>query len=314
MNVPLSSTGRNQPALNWLVPLIGFLALVASGAGLFWQGGSGPFPFTTLRGQTVEIFGRGIYQNDTVFFAAGFKGADAIVLFVGLPLLAIAFRLYRGGSLKGGFLLAGALTYFLYIGASLTFSAAFNRLFLVYTALFSASFFTLIAALSAIDVQALAGYVSPRLPHRGLALFLFVAGLGTFLLWLSELAGPILEGGAPANLEAYTTMFTHGLDSATITPAAVLAGICLLRRKPLGYLLAPPILILCILNGMNVLAATASQTQAGITFPPGVYVGMVGSWVVMGVFAVWLLVAFFRNLAELPEPQPAAAANIWSSN
>jgi hypothetical protein len=289
---------KKQPALNWLVPLIGFLALAASGAGLFWQGGKGPYPFTTLRGQTVEIYGRGVYQNDTVFYAAGFKGADAIVLFVGIPLLAYSFMRYRGGSLRGGFLLTGALSYFLYIGASLTFSAAFNRLFLVYTALFSTSLFALITALSSIDVQALPNRISPRLPHRGLAILLIVAGVGTLLLWLSELVGPILEGGTPANLGPYTTMFTHGLDSATITPATVLTGIYLLRRKPLGYLLAPPLLVLCILNGLNVLAATASQTMAGIIFPPGVYVGMVGSWVVMGAFSVWLLAAFFRNLIK----------------
>ena len=299
---------KKQPALNWLVPLIGLLALVASGAGLFWPGGDGPFSFTTLHGQTVEIYGRGIYQKDTTLYAAGFKGADAIVLFAGLPLLALSYALYRRGSLKGGFLLSGALAYLTYIGASLTFSAAFNRLFLVYAALFSASLFALIAILTAIDPQALPGRVSSRLPHGGLAVFLFVAGLGTFLLWLSDLAGPILSGGTPVNLGPYTTMFTHGFDSALITPAAVLTGIYLLRRNPLGYLFAPAILILCILNGLNVLAATASQTLAGIIFPPGVYVGMIGSWVVMGAFAVWLALAFFHSLADTPGQRQEAIA------
>jgi hypothetical protein len=180
----------------------------------------------------------------------------------------------------------------------MTFSAAFNRLFFLYVAILSASLFALILAFLSIDVAGLPGLVSPRLPRRGLAAFLFVAGLGTFLLWLSELLGPILSGTAPANLGPYTTMFTHGFDSATITPAAVLSGLSVLRRRPLGYLLAPPVLVLCILNGLNVLAATASQTQAGIIFPIGVYIGMIGSWVVMGAFALWLVIAFFRNLAE----------------
>lgn len=278
------------------MPLIGLLALIASGAGLFWPGGSGPFLFTTHRDQAVTIYGQGIYRHDTVMFAAGFRGADLIVLAVGLPLLAFAFRLYRRGSLHGAFLLAGALSYFLYIGASLTFSAMFNSLFLVYTALFSASLFALIAVLAGIDLAALPARVLPSMPHRALAIFLFVAGLGTFMLWLSELIVPILSGSPPQYLGPYTTMFTHGFDSATITPAAVLAGVCLLRRRPLGYLLAPPILILSILNGLNVLAATASQTLAGIIFPPGVYVGLIGSWVVMGVFAVWLTIRFFRAI------------------
>jgi hypothetical protein len=303
-----NSAVKSYPALRWLVPLIAILAAVASGAGLFLQGGPGPRTFTTLHGQEVEIYGQGVYQNDTTLFAAGFRGADAIVLFAGLPLLAISFSLYRRGSLRGAFLLAGALSYFLYIGLSLLFSAMFNRLFFVYAALLSASLFAFIIAITAFDLHSLPRRVSPRLPHRGTAALLFIAGLGTLGLWLSELVGPILSGGAPVNLGPYTTMFTHGLDSATITPVAVLAGICLLRRKPLGYLLAPPVLVLCLLNGLNVLAATVSQTLAGIRFPPGVYVGMVGSWIVMGLFAAWFLAAFFRNLEETAAPTELVSA------
>jgi hypothetical protein len=88
-------------------------------------------------------------------------------------------------------------------------------------------------------------------------------------------------------------MFTHGLDSATITPATVLTGIYLLRRKPLGYLLAPPLLVLCILNGLNVLAATAPRPWRGSSSA-----GCTAWWgrVVMGR-SQWLL-GVFRNLVE----------------
>lgn len=291
---------KNQPALDWLIPLIALLALAASGAGLFWGGGEGPSAFTTLHGQVVEIYGRGMYQHDTTFFATLFKGADAVVLFAAIPLLIVSYLLYRRGSLKGRYLLLGVLAYFTYIGASMTFSAAFNRLFLVYTALLSASLFALIAAFTTIDLDALPGRVLPGLPYRGTASLLFVAGLGTLMLWLSELLGPILAGGVSPNLGPYTTMFTHGFDSAIITPACVLAGIALLRRKALGYLLAPPILVLCILNGLNVLSGTVFQTLAGIVFPVGTYIGMIGSWVLMGLFSAWFLAAFFRHLREEP--------------
>jgi hypothetical protein len=301
---------KKQPALNWLVPLIGLLALAGSGTGLLLGGGDGPFTFTTVQGQVVEIYGRGLYQNDSTFAATIFKGADAAVLLAGLPLLLVSFSLYRRGSLRGGFLLAGALMYFLYIGASMSFSAAFNRLFLVYSALFSAGLFALILAFLAIDLPALPGKISAGLPLRATAVFLFIAGSGTFMLWLSDVLGPILTGGAPQNLGPYTTMFTHSFDSATITPACILAGITLLRRRPLGYALTPPLLVLCILNGINVLAGTASQTLAGITFPIGVYIGMIGSWVVMGAFAVWLLITFFRNLEQAPRQQPAVMPSL----
>ena len=289
---------KRNPALNWLVPLIAILAIVIAGVGLFSQGGDGAFSFNTVYGDTVEIYGQGIYRHDTSFVAALFKGTDAITLFVSLPLLLVGYVSYRRGSLRGSIFLIGMLLYFVYIGVTYTFSVIFNSMFLVYTALFSASLFATIIALTNFDTQYLASKVTSNMPHCGIAIFMFVAGLGTMMLWLSELIAPIMTGQAPVNLSHYTTMFTHGFDSAVITPACVITGVYLLKRKPLGYLLAAPLLILCTIIGVTVIAQTTSQTLAGFVFPIGVYIGMIGSWVVMGAFAVGLAISFFRNISE----------------
>lgn len=286
---------KNQSALNWLVPLIAILAAIIAGAGLFSQGGSGPFAFTTVYGDTVEIYGQGIYRHDASFFAALFKGTDVITLFIGIPLLLISYVFYRRGSLRSNLFMIGILTYFLYVGVTYTFSVIFNSLFLVYVALFSASLFATIIALTTFDLQSLA---ESGTQNREMAIFMFVAGLGTLMLWLSELIGPLMTGQAPTHLGPYTTLFTHAFDSAVITPTAIITGIYLLRRNLLGQLLIAPLLILCTLIGIVVIAQTVSQTLAGFSFPIGVYIGMIGSWVVMGVFAVGLTVQFFRRVSE----------------
>lgn len=288
---------KQNSALNWLVPLIAVLAIIIAGVGLFSQSGDGAFQFRTVYGDMVEIYGQGVYRHDSSFVAALFKGTDAVTLFAGIPLLLTGYWLYRRGSLRGGIFLIGILLYFLYLGVTYTFSAVFNSLFLVYTALFSASLFAVILALTSFDTQNLASKVTSGMPRRGIAIFMFVAGLGTLMLWLSELIGPLMKGQAPANLGPYTTMFTHGFDSAVITPACVITGVYLLKRKPLGYLLAAPLLILCTLIGVVVIGQTISQTLAGFVFPIGVYIGMIGSWVVMGAFSVGLAIRFFRNIS-----------------
>lgn len=284
--------------LLWLVPLIAFLALFGALAGLFLPGGEGPFTFTSLRGHEVEMFGRGLYQYDTLLVGAALRGTDAVTLLISLPLLVLFFWKARSGNQNAMLALLGVLFYFLYKGASLTFSAAFNPLFLVYTALFSAGLFAVIIAMTTFDLESLAKRVQPGFPHRGAALFLFVAGFGTLLIWMSEVIPPILTGGAPEIMGTYTTLFTHGFDSAVITPAAVIAGVCLLRRNPLGYLLAAPILILCTLIGAVVIGQTVVQTLVGMVFPPQIYIGMIGTWIVMGAFAIGLTILFFRNLAS----------------
>ena len=122
---------RQQPILTWLVPAIIILTVIASGVGLFSKGGSGPFPFTTVHDETVQMYGQGLYAHDTVFAASTTQGTDIITLFLGVPLLAISFALTRRGSLRGGLMLSGDLAYLLYYGASLGLDRAYNNLFLV---------------------------------------------------------------------------------------------------------------------------------------------------------------------------------------
>lgn len=289
---------KQQTALYWLVPLIAILGAITAGAGLFATGGPGPFPFTTIHGNTIEMYGQGLYRNDSLFAGALFRGTDATTLFISLPLLLVSYWSYRRNSMRGHIFMIGMLLYFLYVGATYTFSVVFNSLFLIYVMLFSASLFATIFAFTGLDPARLSNQISARFPHRGIGIFMFVAGLGTLMLWLSELIGPLMTGQAPANLGPYTTMFTHGFDSAVITPATVITGVYILKRKPFGYLIAAPLLILCTLIGVVVITQTISQGLVGIVFPIGVYIGMIGSWVVMGAFAIGLTISFFRHLSS----------------
>jgi hypothetical protein len=290
---------KNKIALHWLVPLIAILAGITASFGLLARGGEGPRMFTTIYGNTVELYGRGVYLRDTTFVATLLKGTDFVTLFISLPLLIASYRSFRRGSWKGSLFLTGVLFYFLYLGATYTFSVIFNVLFLVYTGLFSASLFAVILLFTSLDKEKLAGaIINPGVPKRGIAIFMVVTGIATLLLWLSELVGPLATGSAPQNLGPYTTMFTHGFDSAVLTPALIISGVQIRKGKTSGYQLAIPLLILCAVIGITVISQTISQAMAGITFPVGVYIGMIGSWVVMGSFAVIFLTKFFKHTAD----------------
>jgi hypothetical protein len=305
-----SRAGLLQPShvlirLSWL---IAGLALVAAGAGLFWRHAGEPFAFTTLHGQAVQIAGQGLYRYDTFFKAPINRGTDAVTLLVALPLLAFAILRYRRGSLRGAVLLAGVLSYFLYNAASLAFGVAYNELLLVYIAYFSASLFAFVITCTEIDLQALPAHFSPRLPQRGMAVFVFVSGL-TVLVWLVDIVAALARGEAPAGLASYTTEVTSVIDLGIIAPAAFLAGILLYRRRGLGYLLAPIMLILLAIIGMVVVGQTVAQTLAGITLSTGEYVGKVGTFVVMSLLSMWLLVVFFRAMSDSTPSQAQGLAD-----
>ena len=289
---------KNQPALSWLVPLIAVLALVAAVAGLFWQDGGGSYDFTTLYGETVQIYGQGVYEHDTIFSAGASQGGDLVALFIALPLLAISFVFYRRGSLRGGFLMTSVLAYYLYYGASLGLVVAYNNLYLVYLALFSASFFAFLLAFTAFDLPSLPTRFSARLPLRGMATFMFVVGIGVAFIWLSDVINALTTNRVPEALGANISLITYTLDVGIIAPACLLAGSLALRRTPLGLLLTGILTILLALVGAMVIGQTVMQLNLGMQFSTGQLIGKVGTWIIMGGIAVWFSIAFLRNLSN----------------
>jgi hypothetical protein len=171
------------------------LALLAASVGAFWQGTGQPYPFTTLRGETVMIVGHGLYRYDTISSAAQEIGQDIVTLIIGIPLLVTGMALSRTGSLRGRLLLTGGLGYFLYTYAAMSFLTAFNSLFLVYVALFSLSLFGFILALSGIDPDEVVRHVAEHFPRRTIATYFIVVAAFLAIAWL----GLVVPPHAPRN-------------------------------------------------------------------------------------------------------------------
>lgn len=294
----------------WLVAV---LALVATAVGLFWQGGSAPATVTSVRGETVQLYGHGIYRYDSLFQGAIFRGADAAALVVGVPLLVLAMLWYRRGSLRGALVLTGMLAYFLYYYASVALSAAYNGMFLVYVALFSASLFAFVLSFRSIERHATEIRLSPGLPRRALAIFMLAAGAVTLVVWLSDVVAALLRGEAPAHLDGYTTPVTYALDLAIITPTCFVTGVLLLRRATMGYLLAVPLLGVIVLLAPTIVGQTVSQLWSGVSLTPPEIIGPTVGFVMLGLIASRLLVTLLRHIPD-PGPTPAAVPPLTESD
>ncbi|GIV97629.1 MAG: hypothetical protein KatS3mg057_2286 [Herpetosiphonaceae bacterium] len=284
--------------LSWLIVA---LSLISSGIGLFWQDGGSPFTFTTLRGETVQLYGQGIYRNETFMNGSGFKGTDAFILLLAIPLLIASTLFYQRGSLRGGLVLMGTLAYFLYNAAHQALSYAYNNLFLIYVALFGASFFAFVLISSSFDRLDLASRFSSRLPRRTIAIFLFTVGTSLFIVWgVMSVLLALLQGKTPAELASSTTLVTHAIDVGILVPTSFLAGILLLRQAPLGYLLASMMVIASWTIGGAVLALSLGQIFAGVL--TGLQVAVfVAPFVILTLVGIWLTVFLFRDFSE-PAP------------
>lgn len=262
---------KYQSTLKWLIPIMGILALIAAGAGLFNQTPGEAHSYTNHRGEETMIYGQGLYYYDTVSSAAQMQGNDLITLLVGLPLLAISTYLAFRGSLRGKLLLTGTLGFFLYTYMSMATLASYNAFFLIYVAIFTLSFYAFILCMMSFDLETLPQAFLEKLPHRWIAALMFL--IGTFLLmsWMGRIVPPLLQGGTPL-LENTTTLVIQFMDLGLIVPLAFLGGVLLLRRDAWGYLLSSIMLTKGITLGLGVSAMGINMARMGVEDGLGVVV------------------------------------------
>jgi hypothetical protein len=274
--------------------LIATLAIIAAGLGVFWKGEGQKYEFLTLRGETVMIQGRGLYQYDTVSLAAQAIAQDIVTLLVGIPLLVVSTILFRNGSLRDRLFLSGTLAYFLYTYASYTFGVAYNILFLVYVSLFSLSLFAFIFALMEIDIPTLPKHFSSSFPRRTIATFLFIVGGLLLLDWLGLIVLALLSNQPPATLELYTIPIIQALDLGLVVPLAFLSGILLWKKSAWGYLLSSIVLIKFATVALAVSAMVINVILAGVQVSIGELIMFPSIAIISGGMTMVLL----RNVTE----------------
>jgi hypothetical protein len=277
-----------------LATLIALLALIASAAGVFWQGQGESYEFTSLRGETIMIYGHGLYQYDSISYATQAIAQDVVTLVLGIPLLVAGILLARKGSLRGQLLLTGTLGYMLYTYTSYTFLSAYNDLFLLYVTLFSLCLFTFVLAMIDLDPAIIKQQTSDKFPRRGIAIFMMVIAGFLTLAWLGRIVPPLMAGTPPIGLESYTTLVIQALDLGIIVPVSFLTAVWLWKEKPWGYALSAVVLIKGLTMGAALVAMIIGQILAGVPVSPVEIVMFSGIALAALIFTLIL----FRNIRE----------------
>ena len=93
---------KNKKAITVLVIIIAILSFVSSAMGVFSGQGeiADQHQFLSLRGENITLYGRGIYQNDSVSLAAQAIAQDAVTLVLGIPMLIISLVLAKRDCLE----------------------------------------------------------------------------------------------------------------------------------------------------------------------------------------------------------------------
>jgi hypothetical protein len=286
---------KRQSVVILLAGFIIALSLVAAATGVLWQGG-GHSDFTTLRGQTIQLWGGGLYKLDSVSGASQEIGQDLVTLFIGIPFLVVASALALRGSIRGKVLLAGTLGYFLYTYMSMSMMTAYNELFLVYVALMSLSLFGFVLALMELHASNLPAHFSASFPRRLIAGYAIFLGVMLILLWTGLIVPSLLAGTAPNGLDSYSTLVIQAMDLGFIAPTAIMTGVLLFRKSPYGYLFSAAVLVLGFTMGAGLLAMGMAQILAGVQVDPVVLV----AFAALAITDMVLTVLLLRSIVNVP--------------
>jgi hypothetical protein len=291
--------------ISLLVILITILSIFATSYAIVSSQGPGEYAYQSIFGETVSIYGKGLYSHDSVSVATQAIAQDYVTLFLGVPLLLLSFNMYRKGFLKGSLLLTGTLGYFLYTYASYSFLSMYNSMFLTYVALMSASFFAFILMMMSYDVEKLPLFFTKKMPVKFLGGFLLFGSFVFGMMWTGKLGLPLLNNTPPADLQHYTTFVIQALDLGFVVPTGLLAGILLIMRKPFGYLLAPVIII------KEITLLTALTAMILLQLKAGVEIGYLLVWsvILFNLLVIICMILMMKNIKENVE-KPRTGMNL----
>lgn len=256
---------------------IAILAIIATLVGLFWQN---------------------FYIKDATSAIPQIMGQDLVTLIICVPILLLSLYFIFRGSLKGQLLWLGTIFYFLYTYASNAFLVTYNPMFLVYVAIFSISLYTFLYGLISLDIKTIKNRFRTGLIPKIAAIFTISMAALMALMWISMIIGSLISGNPPSTLDSYTTLVIQALDLGVIAPAAIIAGVLLLRGEEWGYALMSILLVKISLIGTAVLSMAYYMVQDGLNI----------SWeqamffLVATIAGIIITIAFYNKIDSKLEP------------
>ena len=280
---------ENKKSIGIFVGIIAILVVIAAAIGIASINLKNEFEFTTVYGDTVTMYGGGIYRMHTVAQVYQVIPHDMVNLFLAVPALLISFLFARKGILKARLFFMAVTLYLMFTYGIYTFYAMYNRLYICYVAIMGLCFYTFILTLKKTGAGKVKELFKDTYPNRLVGGFLITAVAFMTLTWLKTILPTAFFGTIPSiDLAQSTTMVPQAIDLAFILPLALAAGIRLCMKKPEGYIMGT------VVPAFLVFMMTAIFSKGLMLQITGTADG-IGTMVIMGTFAAISLVITIVN-------------------
>jgi len=246
----------------------------------------------------IGLFSGDFYYQESINWQAQSVGQDTVDLIVVVPVL-IFTTVFAMGSNKeiGRLLWGGVLLYLIYTFTIYCFAVHFNKLFLVYCLTLGIAFYAFLYLLYKSIKNKMIPVLGGRALIRLIGIYFLVISILFYLLWLSDVIPALQSDFVPVNLQesGLLTNPVHVIDLAVFLPGIFICGILLLKRRALGFLFAPVILMFFILMNITIGALVLIMKNRGIEADLSVAMGM-------GILALLSVALLFRYAMKVHTP------------
>ncbi|WP_204988048.1 hypothetical protein [Sporolactobacillus pectinivorans] len=248
---------------------------------------------------SIGIFYQGIYSRETIDWFSQTIGQDFSNLFVTVPALILSAFFASKGNRVGKIIWTGVMITNVYAFVIYSFALHFNFLFHVYCAILGLSIYSVIYFFIKNLTVDFKSWFTDRVPVKAVGIFLIVIAALFTLLWLSQSLPAALINQAPESItkDGLLTNPVHALDLSFYLPLIFISAIMLLKKKSLGYLLAPMMIVFAVMTNINIILLLIASMVIMVS----------NTWPTIIVFVVFTMVCFlfmwqmFRHLRKVEE-------------
>ncbi len=275
-----------------IIAIITIILLAISGiAGIMSFDFSHSYEFVNQYGHTVKMYGYGVYAFDTYFQGPISIGTDICIVLVVIPMFLYSLLQYRKKKDQYTELkLVSVYGVVLYYAASVSLGLTYNKLFLIYVALFSCSLFGMFQHICHLQWKQ-AGEAT-----KGLNVFFVISGIALMVAWLPDVIPTLLHDTTLSTIGVYTTCVTYVFDMGIISPLCFISIYLLKKKNPVGVLIQAVILKICMVVGVMMISQTICQIASGIDLPFPVLATKSISFFILGMVAFILNKNMYQRL------------------
>ena len=241
----------------------------------------------------ISLLSTNFYGKETFNWATQSTGQDGIDFFLIAPLLIIislfAYRKRAALLLWGGVIFYLVYTYVIYC-----FTLHFNRFFIVYCIILGLSFYLFQYFLISQVQKRMVKSITNKIVRKVIGIYLITIACLFYLLWLAEIIPAIINNVTPSSL-IETGLFTnpvHVIDLSICLPALFITGFLLLKQNALGSVLAPAMLVFCILMDITIGVLVILMNARGLGSDYSVAVVMF----ILALLSMMLLIWFIKQV------------------